>query len=217
MKISISGASGKTGYRIAQEALASNYKVNLIVRKNSVLQDSLKKCQRTNLSLFSASQLDESLKGSSALLIATGARPSIDLTGPARIDAFAVKKQVESCKRVGVKRIILVSSLCAGKFFHPLNLFGLILIWKKLGEQSIEDSGLDWTIIRPGGLNEDEEGINNQGIIYSSANVQEDGSIPRRLVAKTCIEALKVNKSIGRIIEITSSPNQKIIQLKNAL
>ena len=32
-------------------------------------------------------------------------------------------------KEMGIKRVILVSSLCAGKLLHPLNLFGLILIW----------------------------------------------------------------------------------------
>ena len=217
MKLAISGASGKTGYRIAEEALNKNYNLNLLVRKSSVLPSSLQLCRKSNASLCSDNQLDESLAGIDALIIATGARPSIDLTGPAKVDALGVKKQVESCKRLGIKRVILVSSLCAGKLIHPLNLFGLILLWKRVGEKFLEESGLDWTIIRPGGLNEQEDKLDSQGIKYSDKNTQEDGSIPRRLVAKCCIEALETDQSIGRIIEITSSTNQKVLPLKKAL
>tara|TARA_Y100001968_G_scaffold333657_1_gene398028 strand:- start:551 stop:1204 length:654 start_codon:yes stop_codon:yes gene_type:complete len=217
MKLAISGASGKTGYRIAEEAIKKGHDINLLVRNSSLLPDSLHSCVRKNLSIFSNNQLDESLKGNEALIIATGAKPSVDLTGPAKVDAFAVKKQVESCKRVGIKRIILVSSLCAGKLIHPLNLFGLILLWKKVGEESLRESELDWTIIRPGGLNEEERDVSKQGIIYSTENTQQDGSIPRRLVAQCCIEALSTKKSIGRIIEITSSPNQEKLTLEKAL
>lgn len=217
MKVAISGASGKTGFRIAEEALSNKHSLRLLVREKSFLPKTIDGCERVNLSIFNPKEIDQALKGCNALFIATGARPSIDLTGPAKVDACGVRAQVESCKRVGVRRIILVSSLCSGRLIHPLNLFGLILIWKRLGEKSIEASGLDWTIIRPGGLNENESDINNQNIIYSKENTQEDGSIPRRLLAKCCIESLNSKASLGKIIEITSSKDQKKVTFENAL
>ncbi len=217
MKIAVSGASGKTGFRIAEEALKKRFEVRLITRKGSVLPHSLKSCEKEELSLFNNSELDQSLSGVDTLIIATGARPNIDLTGPAKVDAVAVSNQVESCKRVGVKRIILVSSLCVGKLFHPLNLFGLILLWKKVGEDKVINSGIDWTIIRPGGLNESEENLQNQNILYTQKNSQEEGSIPRRLVAKACIEALNTSTAIGKIIEITSSEENKSLTMKKAI
>ncbi|AAP99923.1 MULTISPECIES: SDR family oxidoreductase [Prochlorococcus] len=217
MKIAVSGASGKTGFRIAEEALKSNYTVSLITRKNSTIPSTLESCQINRLSGFNKEELDQALNAIDTLFIATGARPSIDLTGPAKIDACGVAQQVESCQRVGVKRIILVSSLCVGKLFHPLNLFGLILLWKKVGEQKLINSGIDWTIIRPGGLNETEDNLNKQSIKYTSSKRQEEGSIPRRLVAKSCIEALKTTSSIGNIIEITSNEENKRISMKEAI
>ena len=217
MNIAISGASGKTGYRIAQEALSVGHSVRLLVRKNSLVPDSLNSCKRINLSIFNSKDLDKALAGSDALIIATGARPSIDLTSPARVDACAVESQVKSCIRSGVKRIILVSSLCAGRLIHPLNLFGLILIWKRVGEKALENSSLNWTIIRPGGLNENENSLELESIIYTQKDSQEEGSIPRRLVAKCCIDALKLDNSIGEIIEITSRVSQERITLEKAL
>jgi uncharacterized protein YbjT (DUF2867 family) len=100
---------------------------------------------------------------------------------------------------------VLVSSLCAGRWLHPLNLFGLILVWKRLGEQWLEQSGLEVTIVRPGGLKEAEEDIAAQELRFSGADQQEDGSLPRRLVARVCLDALEVPASAGRIIEITST------------
>ena len=43
MKIAITGASGKTGYRITEEAVKKGIKVKQIVRKNSKLPDNLKR------------------------------------------------------------------------------------------------------------------------------------------------------------------------------
>ena len=217
MKLAITGASGKTGFRIAEEAISSGYEVRLIVRAQSEIPESLRGCERYVLSHTNGTTLDYALRDCESLIIATGARPSIDLTGPAKVDYLNIKKQVESCKRQKLKRVILVSSLCAGKLIHPLNLFGLILVWKRFGEISLQKSGLDWTVIRPGGLNENETNLKNQNILFSGDKTQEEGSIPRRLVAKSCIEALKTKESIEKIIEITSSEDNPKTNMSKAI
>ena len=216
MKIAITGASGKTGFRIVEEASKNGYEVKQIVRKNSNIGENLKDIETIRLSLDDKNSLDMALKDVDALIIATGARASIDLTGPARVDALGVYRQLQSCKRIGIKRVILVSSLCTGKLIHPLNLFGLILLWKKLGENLLKTNSFEWTIIRPGGLKETEE-ITNEKIYYSKIDTQEKGSIPRRLVAKCCIDSLKYNASINKTIEITSSINNTKISFKEAM
>ena len=216
MKIAISGASGKTGFRIAEEAVKKGLKVRQIIRKNSVVGAGLENIETIRVSLDNKKELDKSLENIDTLVIATGARASLDLTGPAKVDALGVYRQLQSCKRVGIKRVILVSSLCTGKIFHPLNLFGLILIWKKIGENFIRNSSLDWTIIRPGGLKESED-IKLERIEYSKEDTQIKGSIPRRLVAKCCIDSLKNKASINKIIEVTSSPDNKKISFKKAM
>tara|TARA_B100001109_G_scaffold71515_1_gene58249 strand:+ start:137 stop:796 length:660 start_codon:yes stop_codon:yes gene_type:complete len=216
MKIAITGASGKTGYRISEEAVKKGFKVRQIIRKNSKVQEGLLNLETIRVSLDKKDDLDKALKDMDALVIATGARASLDLTGPAKVDALGVYRQLESCKRVGIKRVILVSSLCTGKLFHPLNLFGLILIWKKIGENFLQNSNLEWTIIRPGGLKENEN-IESENINYTKEDIQINGSIPRRLVAQCCIDSLKNKESINKLIEVTSSKNNKKISFKKAM
>ena len=216
MKVAITGASGKTGYRIAEEALKKGLKVKQIVRKNSTFIKELRNTEKVRISFDNNEALDNAFENVDALIIATGARPSLDLTGPAKVDALGVYRQLQSCKRVGIKRVILVSSLCTGKLFHPLNLFGLILIWKKIGENLLKNGSFDWTIIRPGGLKESEI-IQSENINYSKENNQFKGSIPRRLVAKCCIDALSNKLSINKIIEVTSSIENKKVSFKKAM
>jgi uncharacterized protein YbjT (DUF2867 family) len=210
--IAVSGASGKTGWRVVQEALRQGHTVRALVRPGSELPEGLAGAEVIRLELGSSEALQEALNGCEALVIATGARPSVDLTGPLQVDAFGVRSQIEACRAVGLKRVVLVSSLCAGRWIHPLNLFGLILVWKRVGERWLEQSGLDWTVIRPGGLNEREEGLEpgqeREGMVFSGPDQQDSSSIPRRLVARVCVEALADPAAVGRIIEITSSAEQ---------
>ena len=216
MKIAITGASGKTGYRIVEEAVKKGFKIKQIARKDSKLIEDSKNIETLRISLNNKDSLDNALKNVDALIIATGARASLDLTGPAKVDALGVYRQLQSCKRVGIKRVILVSSLCTGKLFHPLNLFGLILIWKKIGENFLRNPSFEWTIIRPGGLKESEI-IESENINYTSEDTQIKGSIPRRLVAKCCIDSLSNKQTINKIIEVTSSSENKKVSFKKAM
>ena len=189
----------------------------LLLRSESAVPPSLTHCEQVRLNIENVDALDQALVGAEALVIATGARPSIDLSGPMRVDAWGVKRQIESCQRVNVNRVVLVSSLCAGRWRHPLNLFGLILVWKRIGERALERSGLAWTVIRPGGLSERESGLDREGIRLTGPDQQESDSIPRRLVARCCVDALETPSSIGRILEITSDDSIPRVPLAEAL
>ena len=221
--LAVSGASGKTGWRLVEEALARGLSVRAIVRPESMVPPAWAAAERDQrlqvhrLDLSSGEALLHALKGCTALVIATGARPSINLAGPLQVDAAGVQAQVQACRAVGLQRVVLVSSLCAGRWLHPLNLFGLILVWKRLGERWLERSGLDWTIVRPGGLSEDDGRAEAEGVVFTASDQQQSNSIPRRLVARVCLDALEVPAACGRIIEITSSPAQPMGSLQQWL
>jgi len=57
MKVAITGASGKTGYRVAEEAISSGYEVRLKVRSKSEIPESIKGCERYELSDTNGSHL----------------------------------------------------------------------------------------------------------------------------------------------------------------
>jgi len=43
MKLAITGASGKTGFRVAEEAISAGYEVRLIVRSQSEIPESIQR------------------------------------------------------------------------------------------------------------------------------------------------------------------------------
>jgi uncharacterized protein YbjT (DUF2867 family) len=205
-RLAVTGASGKTGWRVVQEALGRGHQVRALIRPGSAVPEGLEGAEIRRLDLADADALRQALEGCDALVIATGARPSVDLLGPMKVDALAIRSQIAACRQAGVERVVLVSSLCSGRWIHPLNLFGLILVWKGVGERWLQESGLRWTIVRPGGLKETEEGLEQEGVVYSGPEEQDSDSIPRRLVARVCLDALDTPASEGRILEITSRP-----------
>lgn len=78
-----------------------------------------------------------------------------------QVDNFGTVNLVEACRKVGVNRFLLISSILVngaamGQILNPayifLNVFGLTLIAKLQAEQYIRRSGINYTIIRPGGL-----------------------------------------------------------------
>ena len=136
----------------------------------------------------------------------SGAAPSFDFTGPFQVDLQGTKNLVNLAKEYNIKHFVIVSSLCVSKFFHPLNLFWLILFWKKQAETYLQQSGLTYTIVRPGGLKNED---NTEQIVMSSADTLFEGSIPRQKVAQVCVEALFNDDAQNKIVEIVTNPEQK--------
>lgn len=73
---------------------------------------------------------------------------------PEQVDWEGVKTQIDAAKRNFVKHVILVGSMGGTKIDHFLNSMGdgNVLLWKRKSEMYLRDSGLNHTIIHPGGL-----------------------------------------------------------------
>jgi len=151
----------------------------------------------------------ESIRGAMAgctvLLSATGARPGFDPTGPYQVDYEGTKNLVDVAQEVGIEHFVMVSSLCVSRFFHPLNLFFLILYWKQQAEAYLQASGLTYTIVRPGGLKDDD--TDSRALIMAPADTLFEGSVPRLKVAQVCVEALYLPQSRNKIVEIVAQEN----------
>lgn len=134
-----------------------------------------------------AAVLDKAMAGADSLVIATSAVPKIKplslipvilakITGkegvrpkftfkedqmPEQVDWIGQKMQIDSAKKNGVKKVVLVGSMGGTQKDNFLNTIGdgNILVWKRRAEKYLIDSGLDYTIIHPGGLKDDEGGL----------------------------------------------------------
>ncbi|MEH2174114.1 NAD(P)H-binding protein [Nostoc sp.] len=204
MKAFVAGATGETGRRIVQELIARNIPVRALVRDIEKARGILSpEAELVVGDVLQPESLTAALGDSTVLLIATGAKPSFDPTGPYKVDFEGTKNLVDAAKAKGIEHLILISSLCTSRLFHPLNLFWLILLWKKQAEEYIQKSGLTYTIVRPGGLKNED---NSDRIVMQSADTLFDGSIPRQKVAQVAVEALFEADARNKIVEIIAKP-----------
>jgi uncharacterized protein YbjT (DUF2867 family) len=204
MKAFVAGATGQTGRRIVQELVQRNIPVRALVRDQEKAQQILP--AEAELVVGDVLQLDSlrsAIGDCTVLLSATGAAPSFDPTGPYKVDYEGNKNLIDLAKEVGIQQFVMVSSLCTSQFFHPLNLFWLILYWKKQSEEYLQKSGVVYTIVRPGGLKNED---NSDSIVMSSADTLSEGSIPRTKVAQVCVESLFQPSAKNRIVEIVAKP-----------
>ncbi|MBH8567139.1 SDR family oxidoreductase [Nostoc sp. CENA67] len=204
MKAFVAGATGETGRRIVQELIARNIPVRALVRDTETARAILPpEAELVAGDVLNSESLTAALGDSTVLLCATGAKPSFDPTGPYKVDFEGTKNLVDAAKAKGIEHFVIVSSLCTSQLFHPLNLFWLILVWKKQAEEYIQKSGLTYTIVRPGGLKNED---NTDPIVMQGADTLFDGSIPRQKVAQVCVESLFEPAARNKIVEIVAKP-----------
>ncbi|WP_421656067.1 SDR family oxidoreductase [Leptothermofonsia sp. ETS-13] len=208
MKAFVAGATGQTGQRIVQELMKRDIPVRALVRDRTAAQAILPPgVEITVGDVSQPANLTAAIADCTVLLCATGAKPSFDPTGPYRVDYEGTKNLVDAAKAKGIEHFVLVSSLCVSRLLHPLNLFYLILVWKKWGEEYLQRSGLNYTIVRPGGLRNDES---PDAIMMTSADNLFEGSIPRTKVAQICVEALFQPSARNQIVEVITKPDAPI-------
>jgi len=205
MKAFVAGATGETGRRIVQALVERRIPVRALVRDlekaRAILPADVELVVGDVLNLDG---LREAIADCTVILSATGAAPSFDPTGPYKVDYEGTKNLVDIAKEKGIQQFVMVSSLCASRLFHPLNLFWLILVWKKQAEEYLQKSGITYTIVRPGGLKSED---NSDQIVMTGADKLFEGSIPRTKVAQVCVEALLQPDAQNKVVEIVAKPD----------
>lgn len=201
MKALVAGATGETGSRIVSRLVQRGVPVRALVRDAAAAREKLP----IEVELFEAdvtdrASLQRAVEGCTVVLSATGARPSFDPSGPYKVDYEGTKNLVDAAKQGSIEHFVMVSSLCVSKFFHPLNLFFLILYWKKQAEEYLQASGLTYTIVRPGGLKNDDQ--DDRPLVMAPADTLFEGNVPRLKVAETCVEALFQPAARDKVVEI---------------
>ncbi|MGK7890751.1 MAG: NAD(P)H-binding protein [Leptolyngbyaceae cyanobacterium] len=222
MKVFVAGATGETGRRVVKELVNRNIAVRALVRDmergQEILADSLSTAEAGSVELvvgdvLNLSGLQEAIADCTMLICATGARPSLNPAGPFLVDYVGTQNLVKIAKEAKMQHFVLVSSMCVSQFFHFLNIFWLVLFWKAQAEAYIQSSGLPYTIVRPGGLKNED---NTDNIVMEKADTLFEGSIPRTKVAQVAVDALLQEAAQNKVVEIVArsdAPQQTLEQL----
>ncbi|XP_057790202.1 protein TIC 62, chloroplastic [Salvia miltiorrhiza] len=222
------GGTGGVGQLVVASLLDRNVRARLLLRnpeKATTLfgEQDEEKLQVRQGDTRNPEDLDPSIfEGVTHVICCTGttAFPSRRWDGdntPERTDWEGVRNLVSALPS-SLKRIVLVSSVGVTKFnelpWSIMNLFG-VLKYKKMGEDFVRNSGLPYTIIRPGRLTDGPyTSYDLNTLLQATAGERRAvvigqgdklvGEVSRLVVAEACIQALDIDFTEGQIYEINS-------------
>lgn len=140
------------------------------------------------------------IRGADAVVFAAGAGPGSGDARKQTMDKGGAVKLIEAAKAEGISRYLIVSSMGADKAPEDgAEGFGAYLRAKFEADEAVRASGLDYTVVRPGGLTEDE----GTGLVRIAESTGR-GEIPRADVAAVLRACLDEPRSIGKSFDVIS-------------
>jgi uncharacterized protein YbjT (DUF2867 family) len=142
--------------------------------------------------------------GADAIVFSAGAGPGSGAARKRTVDLGGALKSIEAAKASGVDRFVIVSSMGADNPPPGDEVFAVYLRAKADADRAVADSGLEYTIVRPGRLT-DAPGT---GRIEAAEHLGRRGEIPRDDVAAVLVATLDEPATVRRTFEVLSGDDE---------
>jgi uncharacterized protein YbjT (DUF2867 family) len=196
MNVAVVGANGQIGKQvIGLLKESSEHTPRAIVRKEEHartfeqdgVQSSLVDLEGT------VDEITHGLKGADAVVFSAGSGGKTGADKTLLIDLDGAVKTMEAAKQAGIDRFIMVSALQAHNRENWNESLKPYYVAKHFADRALEQSGLTYTIIRPGGL------LNEVGTgkVTAGENLSRE-SIPREDVAATIVASLNEERTFNK-------------------
>jgi uncharacterized protein YbjT (DUF2867 family) len=202
MDIVIAGGHGKIALLLERLLADEGHTVRGLIRKPEQGQD-LQEQGATpvvaDLEELDVDALAEVVGSADAIVFAAGAGPG---SGPQRkwtLDYAGAVKLMEVARRNGIDRYVIVSSMGADPEAQDDGGFGTYLRAKGQADQKLVESGLAYTIVRPGRLT---DGPGTGAVAIDAGR----GSIDRADVAAVLAEVLDTPGTAGVTFDVIAGP-----------
>lgn len=179
--ILVAGAHGTTGQKIIELLKASDdFEPIAMVRA----KDQVDFFKNRNVKAVLANledELSQAVKNIDKVIFAAGSGGEKVV----EIDQEGAKRLIDASKNAGIKKFVMLSSIGAGRPEKADQLKDYLKA-KHNADEYLKNSGLDYTIVRPGTLNNDK----GTGKIKLKKELESAGEIPRADVARTLVASL---------------------------
>ncbi len=158
MKIAVFGATGGVGSAFIRQAVAVEHRIHALVRDTARLTVSSPLLEVRVGDVLDIENVIALVEGCDAVFCTLGNTED----NPPNVVSDGTANIVRTMEERGPRRLVIISSLGVGDSKNQVPFFFKVLAAtllrrsmqdKERQEIVVRDSGLDWTIIRPGGLN----------------------------------------------------------------
>jgi uncharacterized protein YbjT (DUF2867 family) len=200
MRVAIAGGHGQIALRLAKLLSQRGDQVVALIRNPGHADDvSQAGAEPAAVDLEHASTEDvaQAIAGCDAVVFAAGAGPGSGSERKETMDYGGAVKLIAAAKQVGVSRYVIVSSMGADPDASGEDTFSVYLRAKGRADEAVRASGLDATVVRPGGLT-NEPGTGRVRLGESLPR----GQVPRDDVAAVIVAVLDSPNTIGRTVDL---------------
>ena len=206
MKVVIIGANGKVGRLIAQKMSASNeFEPTALIRKEEqkAYFDSIGVPAIVESVESPEEVIAEAIKGFDAVVFSAGSGGATGADKTIEVDLFGAVKSIEAAKANGISRFVMVGAALSDDPSAWSSKMKPYYIAKHLADKELKRSGLDYTILRPVLLTDNDKA----GTITITSNPDSlNKQIPRQAVAETVLSVLPNAATHQKVMEMSEGP-----------
>jgi len=207
MKLAIFGATGNTGVEVVKQALEKGHEITAFVRNPERMDVQDKNLNLVTGDVFDAPGVSNAIKGQDAVICVLGAGSDLKKTTVRTTGTINI---IAGMQEHNIKRFFVVTAMGVGESWDTLSLFNKLFFATLLKsskddhesqEKAVMESSLDWTIIRPSGLQDAPK----TGEYDVGENIlAKKSTIARADIADLIMKELEQNEYIGKAVTITN-------------
>ncbi|MGP4076066.1 SDR family oxidoreductase [Halobacillus sp. K22] len=203
MKVLVIGANGQVGKHVIHKLTQSSHTPVAMVWDTKQIPQFEELGVETVLGDLEK-DFKEAYYGVDGVIFAAGSGPHTGADKTILIDQEGAIKSIEYAKQFGLKRFIMLSSVRSDEPEKGPDAMKHYLYAKHRADEHLKQSGLNYTILRPGQLTNKP----GTGKVALEEKLEQDGEIPREDVAETLVYLLSVPRAKQKSFDLISGSTQ---------
>ena len=202
MRVVVAGANGQIGQHLVRLLAENGHEVRAMIRSEDQAQ-LMRDLGGDPLVADLEEDISDSAKGCDAAVFTAGGGPGSGDAKKETVDLGGAVKFIDAAIEHGTRRYVMVSAMGSADPESGPEGMRPYLRAKAKADEALRESGLDYTIIRPGRLT-NEPGT---GRVDAAESLARRGEIPREDVARAIVVTLEIQSTVGKTFELLSGDN----------
>jgi uncharacterized protein YbjT (DUF2867 family) len=200
MDVVVAGGHGKVGLGLLRLLADRGHRARGLIRNPDHARDLQELGAEPVLcDMEGLDDISRCCEGADAVVFAAGAGPGSGAERKRTMDYGGAVKLIDAAKKNGIDRYVIVSAISVDRPDEWSEQMRPYYEAKRDADARVLESGLSYTIVRPGGLTDDA----GTGLVRLGTDL-ERGEVPREDVAAVLLAVLETPSTVGKTFELVS-------------
>ena len=197
MRVLVAGSNGQVGRHLVRLLAGAGHEARAMIRDGSQAPE-MEDLGGTPVVADLEGDPSAAAEGCDAIVFTAGGGPGSGAAKKETVDRQGAVKLIEAAKEYGIRRYVMVSSMGADDPESGPEGMRPYLRAKGSADDSLRESGLDHTIVRPGRLTDDPA----TGRVDAAVSLGRRGEITREDTARVLLATLTAANTHGKTFEV---------------